>query len=160
MYTVTIPGKPKAMDRPRVTISGFRATGGKIRNFNWNPDKPPKPVGARVYTPKGTLEYERLVAEMAIGQGVRRIEGPVGVEADLYICAPNRRAAGDGDNILKCLLDGLKGVAYEDDSFVDYMVVRKFYIRNRSEQKAVLRIGRLEEFDLPEAPQDDEGAPA
>lgn len=147
MFTVTIPGKPKAMDRPRVAISGFRPSGGKVRNIRWDPDKPPGKIGAHVYTPKGTLDYERLVAEMAVGQGVRRIEGPVGVEVRFYMYAPSKKTAGDTDNLLKTLFDGLNGVAFDDDSQIEYVKAEKFYVESKTEQKTVARIGRLDEFE-------------
>ncbi|HHX28558.1 MAG TPA: RusA family crossover junction endodeoxyribonuclease, partial [Firmicutes bacterium] len=145
MYVVTILERPKAKERPRITVRGFRRSGGKERNARWNPDKPPGPVGAHVYTPKATLEYEQLVAAEALAQGVRKIEGPVGIEAEFYVL--RGRSEPDADNLLKALFDGLKGVAYDDDRQIIYIDAKKVYVASRSEQKTVARIGKADEFE-------------
>lgn len=50
-------------------------------------------------------------------------ERPVSVEI-LYF--PAARMAGDIDNIVKPILDGLKRVAYHDDNVVERILVQKF----------------------------------
>lgn len=51
----------------------------------------------------------RLAARAA---GLAPLAGPVAVRAAFYVCG----RAGDLDNYVKALLDGLAGAAYGDDS--------------------------------------------
>lgn len=108
-----VPGKPQAKQRPRV---------GK---------------GGRIYTPRETAEYEAKV-----GMSFRLAEGTpipkeVAVRVEIHVWkdkvevvvepAPDRRhtARADLDNIAKSVLDGLNGVAFEDDRQVaELLVVR------------------------------------
>lgn len=117
----TIPGKPKAKARPRVTRSGH------------------------AYTPSETIEYENLV-RMAF-----TTEYPDWKPSDLHVCAsiiaffeipksfskkkkseiffgklyPTKKP--DADNIAKSILDSLNGIAYHDDSQVVKLNVTKQY---------------------------------
>lgn len=106
-----VPGKPQAKQRPRV---------GK---------------GGRIYTPRETAEYERLVAhawDAADGEQIPR-DTAVRVEIEVWkdrievtVCpAEGRRhtARADLDNIAKSILDGLNGVAFEDDRQVAELLV-------------------------------------
>lgn len=104
----TVPGKPVAKQRPRMTLTG------------------------RVYTPSETTRYERLVAASASAQGVRPMVGPVRVSMEIRFPIPAswtkaRKIHADGaphsqrpdlDNIAKAVLDGLNGVAWHDDAQV------------------------------------------
>ena len=62
-------------------------------------------------TPEGKA-YKLNVKLLARSRGVAEIKGPVAVSIDVY--RPQKR--GDIDGVLKCLLDALNGVLYEDDS--------------------------------------------
>lgn len=124
MITFTIPGKPVAKGRPRVSTFG-----GRVRSF----------------TPAKTVAYEGLVA--FAGQdamcGRSLLEGAVSlrVEAIFEIPAswPKRKradaAAGtvrptgkpDADNILKAIGDGLNGVVWRDDSQIVEATITKRY---------------------------------
>lgn len=87
----TVPGKPAPKQRPRVGKNGH------------------------VYTPRATREYERQVAWAAKAAGLRPLAGPIEVQAAFCFAG---RPTGDLDNYVKALLDGLKGIAYADDSQV------------------------------------------
>ena len=108
---VSIPGRPQAKQRPRV---------GR---------------GGHVYTPKETREYEQLVAhtwraaggvclpkgtpaEVTIHVYKDRVEVEVGVAEGL---PPTARA--DLDNLAKSVLDGLNGVAFDDDRQIAKLTV-------------------------------------
>lgn len=87
----TIFGKPAPKQRPRVGKNG------------------------RVYTPRITRDYELKVAWSAKAAGLQPLAGPVEVRVAFYFAA---RPPGDLDNYLKALLDGMKGIAYDDDGQV------------------------------------------
>lgn len=76
--------------------------------------------GGRVYTPRETQDYEAAVARAAIAAGVCRLEGAVSLT--LEITPPDNKRR-DIDNCAKTIMDGLNGVAYEDDSQVRLLVV-------------------------------------
>jgi Holliday junction resolvase RusA-like endonuclease len=98
------------------------------------------------YTPKKTKEYESLIAYTAFNAmqkaGVKKIEGRA-IEVDLFMFykvpesySKKRQellAAGrplvkpDTDNVLKIVMDGLTGIAYDDDCIVVDNIVRKVY---------------------------------
>lgn len=108
-----VPGKPQAKQRPRV---------GK---------------GGRIYTPRETAEYEAHVAHcwrLADGESIPR---DTAVRVEILVSkdkvevvvepVPDRRhtARADLDNIAKSVLDGLNGVAFDDDRQVaELLVVR------------------------------------
>ena len=116
----TVPGKPIAKGRPRMTTRGGHA---------------------RAYTPAKTVAYEGLIA-MA-GQdamdGREPIAGPVYLVVTATFEIPKswpakKRATAqwhtskpDGDNILKAVGDGLNGVAWSDDSQVVQARISKTY---------------------------------
>ena len=101
--TFTIPGPPRPKQRPHL---------GK---------------GGRVYTPGRTLAYERqvavscLVARQAAGIGPRPL-GPIEVACEFFLPTAQR---ADVDNLVKATLDGMNGVAYDDDSQVVRVTVSK-----------------------------------
>lgn len=79
----------------------------------------------RMYTPAATLEEEALVAAAYKGE---KYEGAVKVTVHIYKALPKSKpkkvererdlTKPDIDNVLKAVLDGLNGVAYEDDTQV------------------------------------------
>ncbi len=105
-YKFTIPGKPKVKGRPRF---------GK----------------GYAYTPKSTLDHEKLIREYYKGP---KFEGPVSVSCVFtakrtqvtisQLDEPKNGLRGDTTNYLKAVEDALNGVAYEDDIQV-YRVVGK-----------------------------------
>lgn len=117
--TFIVYGKPRGKARPRMN----RRTGS-------------------VYTPKATAEYEREIREAYLdaGGGVYDCV-PVAIVLDCYFTpatALSKRQKAllrgkwymhkpDGDNVLKCVLDALNGVAYKDDAYVVHTSTYKQY---------------------------------
>lgn len=94
-----------------------------------------------VYTPAATQAFERLVARHAKACGAKPVSGPVHVEITSVFPIPKswtkkRKADAEGqphvqrpdlDNLVKCVLDGLNGVAFADDSQVHSVTSRKVW---------------------------------
>lgn len=95
-----------------------------------------------VYTPGKTKSYERQIAEAYEAQSGPCFEGAVMVIIEAVFSIPKswtrakkaEAAAGklapgkpDIDNILKVVLDGLNGIAYEDDQQVVMTQCKKVY---------------------------------
>ncbi len=66
--------------------------------------------------------YKQMVAYLARQAGVTQLSGDVILSADIY----RPRRAGDLDNRLKCLIDALIGVAYNDDGQLVEIHARRF----------------------------------
>lgn len=87
----------------------------------------------KVYTPKATHDFEKHVAD-SYGDGPT-FEGPVSIsiifskkETKVYIKEIDEYKAsltGDIDNYCKALLDGLNGIAWEDDKVVYVLKAEK-----------------------------------
>jgi len=101
-FTLTIPVRPKAKGRPRAGKYGM-------------------------YTDKATREYEALIKQAWVDAGGPKFEGPVTltltfhkdhVDAMVTETQETSNLRGDVDNYVKSLMDGLNGVAYEDDGQV------------------------------------------
>lgn len=98
--TLTISGEPRAKARPRHMKGGHS------------------------YTPKGTREFEALVA--ATWDEGPRPDMPACVRLDVdFFLGTHRRV--DVDNLVKAIADGLNGRAYDDDWRIHDMRARKFY---------------------------------
>lgn len=102
----------------------------------------------RVYTPKKTADFERLVYLAAVDQlgGMKPIEGPLSVsmcfelpiprswskkkraEAAEYRILPTKKP--DIDNLAKSAIDALNGRVFKDDSQVCSLFLEKFYSEN------------------------------
>lgn len=97
-----------------------------------------------VYTPGKTKSYERQIAEAYEAQHGHCFEGAVMVVIEAVFSIPKswtrakkaEAAAGklapgkpDIDNILKVVLDGLNGIAYEDDKQVTIVQCKKSYMK-------------------------------
>lgn len=67
-------------------------------------------------------EYKIEAARLAIKQGIKPIDGDVQVR--IYAFRPSKR--GDLDNMLKVVLDSLKGIAWHDDKQIVFMVAARF----------------------------------
>lgn len=104
-HNLVIEGRPRPKERPRFTRSG------------------------KTYTPKATLDYERIIAEAYRASGGPTFEGPVSVvigfsegQQSVSICSLNTekpKLRGDIDNYIKATLDGLQqGGAFKNDSQV------------------------------------------
>lgn len=114
--------KPVAKGRPRAT-----GCGGYVRMF----------------TPQKTQQFESEVAEMYAEMGGKKHSGPLEIEVRFYF-APNKSETKknrtlmltgeilhtkkpDVDNCIKSLMDGLNGVAYDDDSQIVKITATKSY---------------------------------
>lgn len=111
----TIPGKPMGKGRPRFT-------------------------GGHTYTPKETASYENLVKLTYRGG---KLTGEITAEItaffpipksatkrrirEMEIFAERPAKKPDVDNIAKIVLDSLNGLAYDDDSQVVILTVKKLY---------------------------------
>ena len=115
VYSITIPGRPVPKGRPRLGVHGRKAY---------------------VYTPPITKEYEKLVGWVARCAGCKPLNGPLAVKLHLFI----RGRSGDVDNYCKSILDGLNGVAYEDDDQVIELQVRKYKVKRKEEERVEIEI--------------------
>ena len=87
----------------------------------------------RVFTPQRTLDAEAIVRE-AYGDRPK-FEGPVSLvlnfaqDGTLIVICPyygsDSRLRGDIDNYIKTIMDGLNGVAWDDDKQVFHVVAEK-----------------------------------
>lgn len=81
------------------------------------------------YTPKTTVQYEKLVRDTFISKGYQKLNGGVILTLNIYIQIPkstskkmkeemeNQYHTGkkDADNIIKAVTDAMNGYAYDDD---------------------------------------------
>ena len=89
-----------------------------------------------IYTPSETKEYEKLVGWVAKCAGCKPLNGPIAVKLHLFL----RGRSGDVDNYCKSILDGLNGVAYEDDDQVVELQVRKYKVKRKEEERVEIEI--------------------
>lgn len=117
----SIPGKPFGKQRPRVI---------NRRGF------------VHTYTPKETANYEKLVKKSYLKHsGGRKLYGPISAKIEGIFPIPKsiskkqkekmiskyHTKKPDSDNIGKSILDGLNGTAYDDDSQICDLNIRKIY---------------------------------
>ncbi len=121
--TFTIPGEPVGKARPRVVRNGGRV---------------------HTYTPQRTVEYERrvraeylaaggkhygkqaisirIVAEFGIPKSTGKANRQKMIDMEILPTKPC-----DVDNLGKIILDGIQGIAYDNDSCVVQLSVLKIY---------------------------------
>jgi Holliday junction resolvase RusA-like endonuclease len=115
----TIPGEPVGKQRPKASF--------QMR---------------KIYTPRPTINYENFVKHCYYGNP-HFCERQVVVNMKVYLQIPtsaskkkqNQMLEGtirpckkpDIDNVIKSILDGLNGVAYEDDKQVIEIHAEKYY---------------------------------
>ena len=120
MVKIIIPGEPKGKGRPRMSTKSGRA-----------------------YTPKDTVLYENLVKHEYMAQCGTKHEGEIKAEVIAYYTIPKSASKKktkqmvdgeirpvkkpDTDNIAKVILDSLNKIAFDDDSQIVDLMVRKFY---------------------------------
>ena len=97
----------------------------------------------QTYTPEATLKYQKLVADTYKQKyGNEKLTGALIMEIDAFFNVPksyskkkknelygrpNIAHNGDIDNVAKSVLDGLNGVAYDDDTIIYDLHIRKYY---------------------------------
>lgn len=114
MYRINVPGRPVPKGRPRLGVHGKKAY---------------------IYTPPATREYEKLVGWVAKSVGCQPVEGPVSVSLNVYA-----RGKLDADNIAKSILDGLNGIAYQDDDQVIELHIWKHKVKDKTEERVEIEI--------------------
>lgn len=116
MITITIPGRAVPKGRPRHHKG-------------------------RVYTPVRTEAYERSVRQW----GVVAMRGCAPYNARLRVVIElrytNRQHIGDIDNAAKALLDGLNGIAWEDDRLIDELTIKRSF--GHDEEMAIVEVSIL-----------------
>jgi Holliday junction resolvase RusA-like endonuclease len=116
----TVPGKPVAKARPRFTKSGH------------------------TYTPDKTVNFESLVKlcfQQAKPSRFTLLDEPVRVRISAHYLMPKsapKKSRIDGerakttrpdiDNLIKCVLDGLNGIAWRDDAVVYSVISHKIEV--------------------------------
>lgn len=133
-----VPGEPKAQGRPRAVRVGN---------------------GIRMYDPKGSAEYKRLVSLYAKRVAPREpLTGPLEVEIEVYRSIPKslpkyKRAkieAGelfpvtkpDVDNYGKTPLDALNKLIWKDDSQIHRLTIAKYYSDRPRLEITIKEIGK------------------
>lgn len=122
-----IPGKPFGKQRPRVSIK--KTANGQ--SF------------AKAYTPKETVSYENLVKISYANECGVKLSGPIAADIIGVFPVPKSESKAKGkamlqgeihyvkkidcDNMAKTVLDALNGIAYDDDSQVFQLRVKKLY---------------------------------
>lgn len=92
----------------------------------------PRICRGHAFTPKDTVQYEKLVRDCYKKQDGRYLEGPIKALIIAYYKIPKSyskkrvqairdglekpKKKPDADNIAKIILDSLNGIAYKDDS--------------------------------------------
>ena len=120
----TIPGPPKGKQRPRIC----RVNGRSM-----------------AYTPKGTIEYEKLVRASYTAVSKAKFERNLPLEISILALYPIPKYVSrktkelmlngylfptkkpDADNVIKVILDALNGVAYRDDVQIYRVYLEKMY---------------------------------
>lgn len=127
----TVIGKIQPKQRPR-----FKRCGAFIQT----------------YTPKETLDYQKRVAEAYSSKYDLKLTGALRVEINAFFNVPksyskkrkaelwgkpNTQHNGDIDNVAKSILDGLNGVAWEDDTIVYDLHITKWYVMGENDPERV-----------------------
>lgn len=119
MISFIVQGQPVAKGRPRV-------------------------CGHHTFTPKKTKDYEELVKYSYIAEhGKTKLDGALKMTIIAYFKIPKSDnkatkllkadnvirpiSRPDADNVAKSITDGLNGVAYDDDSQIVELYIRKLY---------------------------------
>ncbi|MDU7725182.1 RusA family crossover junction endodeoxyribonuclease [Clostridium perfringens] len=103
----------------------------------------PRVCRGHAFTPKDTVQYEKLVRECYKEQDGRYLEGSIKALIIAYYKIPKsyskKRVQAireglekpskkpDGDNIAKIIFDSLNGIAYKDDAYIaDFRVIKEY----------------------------------
>lgn len=122
IHGIWISGKPVPKGRPR-----FSRGGG-------------------VYTPKTTTDYEKRIAQAWRDKyGDKMVEERnLTIHVDVYL---KRYSTTDVDNLLKIAMDGLQGVAFENDSCIKVAKVVKVAVHGPGTDEG-MRIALFEYGDM------------
>ena len=115
----------------------------------------PRFGNGRTYTPKKTMEYEKLVAFSAHKASLKKTSSAISVEIMAIHKRPKRLmrksdpkgriikdTKPDIDNIVKAVLDGLK--SFFDDKQVYYLVASKYWsaIEEEAKVEVVIKVSQ------------------
>lgn len=130
-----VPGDPKAQGRPRFFRRG---------------------VFVGTYDPQDSAAFKQRVAYFAKMAGLPCLGTPVSIKARFYLKRPQslmRQKDPEGsifcakrpdvDNFLKAILDGLNGVAWNDDSQVCRVEIEKLYHEKGGVQRTEIQIEEI-----------------
>lgn len=103
----------------------------------------PRVCKGHAFTPAKTVAYEKLVKSVYHLKGLPALTGALEVNITAYFPIPKSTPKkylqgmkegttyhikkGDADNVAKIILDGLNGIAYEDDGQVSILHIVKRY---------------------------------
>lgn len=113
-----VPGDPVAKQRPRATVN----SSGQIRN----------------YSPQTTKDAEETVRACFLGSKRRLFEDDstrFGVRLFFF---KRNRIRTDLDNLAKLVMDALNKLAWNDDSQVDEIVLRRGYDKENPRTEALI----------------------
>ena len=110
----------------------------------------------QTYTPQATLDYQKLVADCYKDKyGETKLTGALIMEINAFFNVPKSYSKkkrnelygrpdtahnGDIDNVAKSVLDGLNGVAYDDDTIIYDLHIKKFYAMNDDDERVEVMI--------------------
>lgn len=120
------------MTTPRETVAKSRGGTFTVPGRAVPKARPRLGRGGHIYTPTATKRYEEAVAWSALASGLRLARGDrVALEVDFHLCP----VAGDVDNRLKTIMDGLQRAfpAWDDRDVVD-VTGRQIARKSRDEQ--------------------------
>jgi len=109
----------------------------------------------QTYTPEPTLKYQKLVADSYLEKygNLKELTGALSVEITAFFNVPksyskkrrrelygkpNTQHNGDIDNIAKSVLDGLNGIAYDDDTIIYDLHITKYYVTSDEDTERVV----------------------
>lgn len=130
IYEIVIPLNPVAQKRARVTMRG------RFPHF---------------YDPKESKDFKNIIATYVRQKLFKPLSGGIKLDIKFYIERPKylmrkkdtenaipHMAKPDIDNLLKSIMDGMNGVAYEDDSQVCVSSQAKFYTEKTQQARTVI----------------------
>ena len=121
MIEFVVPGRPVPKERPRTSLAGRKM---------------------RIYTPRATSQYEKLVGYAALeaAKGHSFFE-EIAISIKLFF---KDKRYGDLDNYTKSILDGLQGVIFENDKQVCELTVKRYHDK---EERAEVKVWAVEEVE-------------
>jgi Holliday junction resolvase RusA-like endonuclease len=132
---IIIDGKPNAKERPY-----FSTKNGKVR----------------VFTPSKTSNFENYVKQVASPFFHYPIQGPIELSIKFFLPRPKyliwktkpmpfvySDKRPDIDNLVKSVVDGLKGIAFHDDAQISMLLVTKGYHSGDEGPKTIVNIKTL-----------------
>jgi len=98
----------------------------------------------KVWIPTDIVAYERALREAALEQvtkkGVQPIAGPIKMTIIYYL---GSRRTKDLPNLPKTTCDALNGIAYDDDSLIVDMTIKKFYDKENPRVEIIVEKAKL-----------------